>query len=310
MKLFVGITDNDWYQFLASRDDVDEVNFWQPSASSQFQALNPGEPFLFKLHSPLNYIVGGGFFSHFSILPCSLAWEAFEFKNGAESLPEMRNRIIKYRRTVQDPMEDFRIGCILLEQPFFLNEDSWIPIPSDWKPNIVRGKGYDIFAEPGLSLWQKVKELIWTSVDWAEHSQEVAELWPRYGKEIPIKPRLGQGAFKVMVTDAYNRSCAISRERALPVLEAAHIRPYAELGPHSVNNGLLLRSDYHKLFDRGYLTITPSLYVEVSRRIKEEFDNGKHYNKLHGKTIQSPSRLIDRPSEEFIQWHNENVFRE
>ena len=112
-----------------------------------------------------------------------------------------------------------------------------------------------------------------------------------------------------MVTDAYNRSCAISKEKALPVLEAAHIRPYSENVPHSINNGVLLRSDFHILFDRGYVTITPNLHIEVSRRIKDEFDNGEHYNQLHGKTIQSPSRLIDRPSNEFIQWHNENVYR-
>ena len=69
MKLFIGVTDNEWFSFLANQDNVDEVNFWQPSGSSRFQALNIGEPFLFKLHSPLNYIVGGSFFIHFSNLP-------------------------------------------------------------------------------------------------------------------------------------------------------------------------------------------------------------------------------------------------
>ena len=51
------------------------------------------------------------------------------------------------------------------------------------------------------------------------------------------------------MTDAYERRCAVTGEKTLPVLEAAHIRPYALLGPHRVNNGLLLRSDLHKLFD-------------------------------------------------------------
>lgn len=308
MKLFIGVTDNNWFNFLASQDNIDEVNFWQPSGRNQFQALNPGEPFLFKLHSPFNYIVGGGFFRYFSILPCSLAWEAFDTKNGAESLLQMRQRIVKYRHTVQDPFEDFRIGCIILEQPFFFERQDWIPIPYDWKPNIVRGKGYDMAEEPGRTLWERVRELTTDYVAYEAPSQ-VADERDRYGKEILIKPRLGQGAFKIMVTDAYNRSCAISKEKALPVLEAAHIRPYSENGPHSINNGVLLRSDFHILFDRGYVTITPSLKIEVSRRIKEEFDNGEHYYQLHGKTIQSPSRLIDRPSNEFIQWHNENVYR-
>ena len=70
-------------------------------------------------------------------------------------------------------------------------------------------------------------------------------------------PRLGQGAFRVLVTDAYRRRCTISNERTLPVLEAAHIRPYADNGPHQLSNGLLLRSDLHRLFDLGYFTVDP-----------------------------------------------------
>lgn len=72
MRLYVAITDSDWYGHLASLKP-DEVNFWQPSASTQFRALLPGEPLLFKLHSPDDFIVGGGFFSHFTVLPASFA---------------------------------------------------------------------------------------------------------------------------------------------------------------------------------------------------------------------------------------------
>lgn len=80
MKAFVGITDFDWFTFLSSLSEIDEINFWQPSGHQRFQTLNPGEPFLFKLHSPHNFIVGGGFFAHSTILPASLAWEAFGIK--------------------------------------------------------------------------------------------------------------------------------------------------------------------------------------------------------------------------------------
>jgi putative restriction endonuclease len=47
MKAFIGVTDFDWYSFLSTIQGLDEVNFWQPSASRQFKALKPGEPFLF-----------------------------------------------------------------------------------------------------------------------------------------------------------------------------------------------------------------------------------------------------------------------
>jgi len=309
MKIFVGITDSDWFNILSNLPNIDEVNFWQPSGKTQFRALKPGEPFLFKLHSPLNYIVGCGFFAHSTILPSSLAWDAFGEKNGAFSLQEMRDRIIKYRRKTSDPFEDFRIGCILLEQPIFFDKSDWIPVPIDWSLNIVIGKSYDINSEPGKSVWNKIQFLISSRSDFESGQLWVEEERGRFGGEILIKPRLGQGSFKILVTDAYNRSCAITKEKALPVLEASHIKPYSQEGPHDVKNGVLLRSDMHKLFDRGYLTLTPKLNIETSRRIKEEFENGKYYYTFHGRQAHPPLRPEDHPSPEFLTWHNENVFR-
>jgi len=307
MNFFIGITDQAWFDSLSSLPSPDEVNFWQPSGKTTFRALQPGELFLFKLHSPNDYIVGGGFFAHPTLLPISLAWDAFQEKNGANSLLEMRQRIAKYRRT-EDLFEDFTIGCILLEQPFFLDESEWIPVP-EWSPNIVRGKTFGMDSEPGKSIWSKLQLMLSKRQLTHEPDLRTDEERARYGKETLIKPRLGQGSFKILVTDAYRRSCAITQERVLPVLEAAHIKPYSDTGPHEVRNGVLLRSDMHKLFDRGYLTITPKLHIEVSRCIKDEFDNGKYYFMFHGQQINLPRRPVDQPSIEFLSWHNENIFK-
>jgi putative restriction endonuclease len=93
------------------------------------------------------------------------------------------------------------------------------------------------------------------------------------------------------------------------VLEAAHIKPYSLEGPHQVDNGVLLRRDLHTLFDRGYVTVTPGRELEVSRRIKEDWENGREYYQLHGRTIRVPARSEWQPSSEFLQWHNEHVYR-
>jgi putative restriction endonuclease len=133
---------------------------------------------------------------------------------------------------------------------------------------------------------------------------------PAYGSSVLTKVRLGQGAFRILVTDAYSRRCSITGEKTLPVLEAAHIKPYAESGPHFISNGLLLRSDMHKLFDSGYLTISNDLKIEVSQRIKEEFQNGKEYYQYHGKELlYLPHRDMDKPNEKYIDWHNTNIYR-
>jgi len=119
IKIFVGVTDLDWFKFLSRRSNIEEANFWQPGGRSEFRALHPGELFLFKLHSPNNFIVGGGLFGHASIVPISLAWEAFGEMNGATSLEEMRRRVARYRRELPDDRTDYPIGCRILEQPFF-----------------------------------------------------------------------------------------------------------------------------------------------------------------------------------------------
>ena len=58
MKSYVGVTDFDWFELLRRQPDLEEVNFWQPGGSRQFKALAAGDLFLFKLHSPRNFVVG------------------------------------------------------------------------------------------------------------------------------------------------------------------------------------------------------------------------------------------------------------
>jgi putative restriction endonuclease len=303
INLVIAVTDGDWFDMLRRQPNLTEVNFWAPSAA-KFRALQSGEMFLFKLHAPRNVIVGGGIFAYANSLPCSLAWEAFREANGARSAQDMRARIARYRRTDPGDRSDFEIGCRILTQPFFFDEGDWIPVPASWAPNIVSFKTYTTGDADGLALWDAVNERLKQPAFGG-----MADLQARYGEPQLIRPRLGQGAFRVLVTDMYNRRCAITQERTLPALEAAHIRPYGDGGEHDPRNGLLLRRDIHSLFDAGYVTVTPDLHFEVSRRIKEEFENGRHYYELHGKPISTPEDALRRPDPEALRWHNEHPYR-
>jgi putative restriction endonuclease len=306
MKLWIGVTDNEWFKYLCELNP-DEVNFWQPSGSRSFKVLEPGEPFLFKLHSPLNFIVGGGFFVRYSALPASLAWEAFGAKNGVATLQDLRNRISKYRseNLAVDPV----IGCNVLSEPFFWPRERWIPIPQSWSGNIVQGKSYDTQTPEGAQIWAQVQQSMQVPVP-QNVLADSAVTSMRFGSEYLTRGRLGQGAFRVLVTDAYQRRCAVTGEKTLPVLEAAHIRPYSKQGPHRVANGILLRSDLHKLFDLGYVTVTPDRKLEVSSRLKEEWSNGREYYAHHGKELQYlPQDLGSLPAKEYLQWHNETIFK-
>ena len=306
MKAFVAVTDGAWFRYLRSRQALDEVNFWQPGGNRLFKVLSPGQPLLFKLHAPDNFIAGGGFFAHASLLPLSLAWGAFEDKNGATSLPEMRQRVERYRRATPDPHADYTVGCIILRDPFFFDRADWVQVPSDFHPQTVQGKSYDLRGEPGRSLWAAIQDRLRQGT---YATSTLAREDSIYGDPRLVRPRLGQGTFRVLVTDVYQRRCAMTGEKALPVLQAAHIRPVSEGGMNRIDNGLLLRSDVHTLFDRGYVSVSPDFRVRVSRRLKTDFDNGEQYYRLRGSALLLPRREIERPARAFLEWHGDVIFR-
>jgi putative restriction endonuclease len=155
VNLWVGITDFDWFSLHASKDHVEEVNFWRPSSRQGFRALQPGGLFLFKLRSR-KFIGGGGFFAKYLPLPLSLAWDAFGEGNGARTLDELRKLIARNRHEPISQSDNPLIGCILLEEPFFFEENDWIPLPADFKPGIQMGKTYDATTGTGLRLWNEV----------------------------------------------------------------------------------------------------------------------------------------------------------
>jgi putative restriction endonuclease len=311
MRAYVGITDFNWFRFLSARPHLDEINFWKPGGKAGFRALSPGELFLFKLHAPRQFIVGGGYFAHFSPgVPATLAWQSFGEKNGAASFEEMLARISRYRKEPTRLGSDPAIGCILLEQPFFFDESDWIPSPQDWSGEIVQGKGYDLSAGVGLALWNQLKvrlEATRLSVD-AAPAQPMSEARPAYGSPVLVRPRLGQGSFRVVVMDNYDRRCAVTGERTLPVLDAAHIKPFSLVMEHDPRNGIFLRSDIHTLFDRGYVTVSEDHRFEVSRRLKEDWENGRDYYALHGREIRLPALVEARPEPALLRWHAENLF--
>ena len=314
MRFYVGVTNNNWFRRLAGLQP-DEVNFWKPGGGV-FKVLQPGGLFLFKLHSPEDYIAGGGFFVRHEILPLSLAWDAFERKNGADNQRELWQMIQAKR---QDGQLNPHIGCTILNEPFFFPREHWIPAPRDWAKSIVQGKGYSTEEAIGREIWDQVMDRLSLyrpaatidqgEFDLAGEDRPAAAAAGGLGKPYLTRARLGQGAFRVLVTGAYQRRCAVTGERTLPVLEAAHIKPFSSEGPNHTSNGLLLRSDLHILFDRGYLTVTPDLQVEVSRRIKEEFDNGRQYYPLHGQRLVTlPEACEDQPDRHYLAWHNEEVY--
>ena len=276
---------------------------------------------LFRLKAPYNAIGGFGTFVHYSRLPSSVAWDAYGPANGAATYDDLLDRLVRLRsrNDIATTAREFHIGCILLTQPVFFDEDEWVRTPSDWRGNVPPGLAYDLNEGEGRRVWLECLERAAKRPMFASLLPASAPKRPDvigdhkriasgFGAPSMIRPRLGQRSFRVVVLDSYGRRCAVTNERTLPALEAAHIRGYRDVQEHAITNGILFRADIHKLFDKGYVTVTPDYHFEVSRRIKEEFENGRDYYAMNGSAIRLPENPAHRPATDALIWHNDTRF--
>ncbi|RAO63877.1 HNH endonuclease [Micromonospora saelicesensis] len=110
--------------------------------------------------------------------------------------------------------------------------------------------------------------------------------------------RQGQHVFRQGLLGAYGGQCAVTGERAVEVLEAAHIDGYRGAHSNQLTNGLLLRADLHTLFDLHLIGVDPEGRLVVSERLA-----GSSYAKLHGKRLSLPSRAQHQPSKRRLAAH-------
>jgi putative restriction endonuclease len=295
---------------LRERPHLDEVNFWLPSAKTRFAALDQGEPFLFKTHHPENALVGGGFFEAYVPLRVSEAWAFFGEGNGVNSMEALRSATMRYRERPPMAGEDPTIGCVILSDVTWFGDAS-LPAPPSFAKSIVRGKTYPVGAESVIDrACMRLLAGAAAPIGPQAPPSEEGVIGDPIGPRRLVATRLHQGAFRAVVLEAYESRCAITGHRIRPTLEAAHIKPVAAGGLHRVDNGLLLRSDIHTLFDLGYVTVDVEHHLRVSPRLREDFGNG---DELYARAASPEPILIPRterfrPARAALEWHGDEVF--
>lgn len=316
MNGFVLNTDPDWYDFLRRKPALDEVNFWQPNGGRPLNTIGPFGPVVFRLthrrskHTRRAWagrICGYGFYASQREFPAWYAWELFGDKNGAATRQQFLDNLRTLRRSeASGPPDAWGIGCLLVAQPMFVDPAFLVEAPADWSPRIQGGKTYDLTIGEGLRIWNEVRAAAEVSTASLAHDIAHGGVADRL-----VKVRIGQGIFRAEVIEAYGRACAVTREHSLPVVDAAHIVPFAERGVHEITNGLALRSDLHRLFDAHYITFDENNRLVVSRRLREEFSNGKAYYALQeqGARLHLPARPDLRPEPALLEVHRERFAR-
>ncbi len=112
------------------------------------------------------------------------------------------------------------------------------------------------------------------------------------------KRRRGQQEFRLALLDRVGPECLIAGRNPECVLEAAHIRSFAKYGSHSLDGGLLLRRDFHSLFDRHLIRIHPETWrVESSPSIRRF----RTYDAIHLQVVTPPAS--NPPNQEWLMEH-------
>lgn len=308
--IYCAVTDNDWFDYLRQRPNLQEINFWKPTPKG-FKAIGEGGIFAFKLKAPYNKIGGFGVLATSGDAEINLAWDAFGEGNGVPDLDAFVSKIRSIRRS-PDINQYSYIGIRVLVYQVFFPEELWFDPPDDWATNIVTGKTYSTDTQAGLRLLHELEERAGGFPEAIAPRSTFPGLADQpqagYGHPIPVRPRIGQGTFRVNVTRAYENECVLSGTRVTPALDAAHIKPFSAGGDHSIQNGILLRKDIHSVFDAGFATFDENRRFVVSPKVKEIFNNGHEYRRLHGKKMRMPINPEWAASEEFLAWHRNEKY--
>jgi hypothetical protein len=129
--------------------------------------------------------------------------------------------------------------------------------------------------------------------------RNIKEARERVLREINL--RRGQLGFRAKLLEAYSRRCAVTGCDCPDALEAAHMLPYRGDNTNHIQNGILLRSDIHTLFDLGKIGINPATHkVVISDSLRRTT-----YARLKGKQVRLPLQLGSKPNAEVLRKHME-----
>jgi HNH endonuclease len=307
MKQCVYNTDPEWVSSLRGSGAKSNINFWRRDKRTLH--LEPGTKFYFKLRVSRD-IVGRGEFRNMRLSTISKAWLEFGKGNGVESEEDFR---IRAHEVLKIPKNDETINCIILDNVELL-EGPDFPKISDvlWPRQIV---GQKFFQESELAEFDKhfaqgsISEKLQSKIGVLHsHLKDEGAFDPSNledARDIVLRAiiqRRGQHGFREKLLAAYEKQCAISQSSTVEVLEAAHIVPY--LGPETnkLQNGILLRSDLHTLFDLGLLSVSKTYEVTVHPSLTKS-----DYNEYSGKKIHLPKDPGDWPSAAALEQHDQQI---
>lgn len=131
-------------------------------------------------------------------------------------------------------------------------------------------------------------------------------------RERVIKQRVNQDAFRQMILNNYNSTCAVTGINDSRLLIASHIIPWSDNKTTRLNpeNGICLSALFDKAFDRGLMTIRPDdLTVMYSKSLIESLTRDafqSHFANFENIQIILPEE--HNPNPLFLEYHYNEIF--
>lgn len=167
------------------------------------------------------------------------------------------------------------------------------PLPDPVYPSTGNGRASEAPGGLGSSLLE-------AAADQADQQGEFSISSEEDGRQrvlASIVRRQGQPGFRRRLLEAYGGACAFSGCSIREILDAAHISPYRGPKTNQLENGLLLRTDLHTLFDLHLLSVNSDMTILVAPELMVG-----EYAALSGAPVRMP-RDTTRPDPVALNEH-------
>ncbi len=310
-KLLICRVPHNWYELIRANyitNGSAKVNVWYPSGAEHedFSVAEPGTPALFVLTDPneREFIAGGGFFQRTEEMPLQKAWNLYGVRNGVMDFEDFKARNRALGGKDEDP-----IVCSVISGTFIFARTDAVYIPDEFQ------ESFKTYERKELPMNEPICKYL-SKVALQRRNPELQEGrsendWP--GIYVMASQRNSfslSSLFQTRMMKLYDFKCAITGCTSRPVLDVAHIKTMFDDNFQSENNGIVMRTDLHRLFSQGYMTAfyndKGEVELEVSDTLKDECAD--EYLKYQGTILSLPEDKIYWPSREYLEWHRKIRF--
>lgn len=276
------------YDFLQGGIPPAKVNLWKAFAHDY--TIPPNSMIVLAVEGANHVVLPVGYaaFEKTDYLTIDDAWSQYAEGNCYKSKSEFIGAIRKYPHVYKTK----KVFCTVLREVVISSEQTSLP-------------GEPLrFSSPSVSALFAQSTFPYSLVEADKHESSkdddpfvlLDENQTKKKVDTESVVREGQDDFRRSLFVAYSGKCCITGESTKEVLQAAHIQSYIDKRSHHVQNGLLLRADFHLLYDSGLMTVLEDYTIRISHKIES-----KYYQSFNGKKINLPIKKSWHPSKHALK---------